>query len=317
MTNPLVERIQKIAASGAIVCDLGDLEFSELPEQIASLRKIELLALGWNIPAVQNNRVTWASDYKRPYRRKPLSLSAIQSLSNLRALDLAGWEIDLASLDVIAKLKRLSHLQTRLPHGATLSFLNSLPDLSTLSLSGIGTNDLTPLGSLRSLRRLEISGDGLKSLEALSELAGVRKISIDGGQVSDYRPLRIMKELRSAFLRSDSHKSLDGFQGLSKLESLSAVDGGIQNLAPLTGLKQLRELTFQYCSELSDLSAVATMPSLCSLSLENCYRISDWSPLLKCENLEVLRLNSCSPRNLGVLSRHPRVQIIREGEPPG
>lgn len=319
MTNSstVIDRIREVAASSSVVCDLGDLPFTELPPETESLRRIELLALGWNAPVVRDNRVVWEANYRRPSRRGELSLKHLEELTNLRALDLSGWEIDAESLNVIAKLHRLSHLSLRVPTHAPLAFLKSLTHLSSLALSGIWVEDLSPLSHLTSLRRLEISGDGLTTVDALEPLTGLRKLSIDGGRIRDYRPLRKMQELKSLSLRSDAQSTLEGCQGLTRLESLSAIDGSIENLTPLSGLRFLRELCFQYCSSLSDIRAVASMPSLCRLTLENCYRISDWSPLLSCENMEVLRLISCSPRNLSVLSRHPRLQIIREGDPPG
>ncbi|MFO0976215.1 MAG: hypothetical protein U0996_07425 [Planctomycetaceae bacterium] len=319
MTNiaAVIDRIRETASSSSVVCDLGDLPFTELPSEIASLRKIELLALGSNAPIVRNNRVVWEPNYRRPSRRGELSLAHLQGLTNLRALDLSGWEIDADSLSVIAKLHRLSHLSLRVPTRAPLAFLKNLTQLSSLELTGIWVEDLSPLSQLNSLRRLHISGDGLTTIDALEPLTGLRKLSMDGGRIRDYRPLRRMQELKTLFLRSDAQSTLDGCQGLTKLESLITVDGSIENLAPLSGLRFLRELYFQYCSSLSDIRAVASMPSLCKLTLENCYRISDWSPLLSCENMEVLRLISCSPRNLSVLSRHPRLQIIRDGDPPG
>lgn len=313
----VIDRIREVVASSSVVCDLGDLAFAELPPEITSLRRIELLALGWNAPVVRDNRVVWEANYRRPSRRGELSLKHLQGLTNLRALDLSGWEIDAESLSVIASLHRLSHLSLRVPTRAPLAFLKNLTQLSSLEMTGIWVEDLSTLSSLTSLRRLHISGDGLTSIDALEPLTGLRKLSIDGGRIRDYRPLRKMQELKTLFLRSDAHSTLDGCQGLTKLESLIAVDGSIESLAPLSGLRFLRELCFQYCSSLSDIRAVASMLSLCKLTLENCYRISDWSPLLSCENMEVLRLISCSPRNLGVLSRHPRLQIIREADPPG
>ena len=76
------------------------------------------------------------------------------------------------------------------------------------------------------------------------------------GDASDYRPLATLTNLRSLSLGSNEQSDLTPLSGLRRLEVLDITDGRIADLSPLAGLPQLRELSFSWCSQLTDITAL-------------------------------------------------------------
>jgi Leucine-rich repeat (LRR) protein len=66
------------------------------------------------------------------------------------------------------------------------------------------------------------------------------------------------------------------------------------DLTPLAGLTSLQSLTLSGCEQLSDLSPLAGLTSLQSLNLSECEQLSgDLAPLAGLSSLKHLHLNSC------------------------
>ncbi|HEX5443252.1 MAG TPA: leucine-rich repeat domain-containing protein [Pirellulales bacterium] len=142
-------------------------------------------------------------------------------------------------------------------------------------------------------KSLSIHGDGVVDLTPLAELPDLESLELSCGDISDYRPLASLLNLKRLVLISDQHSDLRPLAALQNLETLSVTDGRVTDLSPLAGLGRLRELSFHFCSQLSNLGPLENLAELKRLTLEECDRVTDLRPLAKCTALERLDFTDC------------------------
>ena len=107
-----VRRIEKARAESATLLDLGDLPLEELPEELASLTELHVLALGCYSVRWNKDEVEWEYEHKRPSQRFS-DLTILQRLTHLEQVSFAGCEevTDLRPLENLA-LTRLDIRRT-------------------------------------------------------------------------------------------------------------------------------------------------------------------------------------------------------------
>lgn len=321
-----IARIQAAKASGQTWLDLGDLGLEEIPAEIGCLDELEILALGATkiVPAFGGIDFEWDDDRVSQI----IDISAIQSLTSLRLLDLDGClnVCDLTPLESLTTLQSLSlHGCERISDLTPLQALSDLrslnlfecrelTDLAPLqalaaleSLSLIRCHhvtDLKPLQSLAALQSLDLRWcRGVRDLTPLWSLTDLESLVLDKySRIVDLTPIQSLTALRSLDLGGCRDiATLTPLQSLTSLQSLNL--GGcvsVSNLAPLQTLITLQSLSLYGCEHLSDLAPLQALTALQSLSLDGCECISDLIPLHTLTNLQRLDLDGC--RNVSDLT---------------
>src|SRR5579883_2906913 len=116
-----VRRIKDAKKGRKSVLDLGDLPLDRLPEEIGSLSRLRVLALGRRRPLGKGDSIKW--EYERDRPRKHFSdLRPLSSLRNLTSLDLSETAAsELSALSPLAGLRSLNLSETKVSELSPLS----------------------------------------------------------------------------------------------------------------------------------------------------------------------------------------------------
>ena len=190
-------------------------------------------------------------------------LHGLESLVNLRALQMYGSNSTYTDVDALAGLTELTSLY--LPYRVyndsnplppiNLGGLANLTKLQSLEISD-GVESLEPLRNLTELRDLRIrannSEDGELSLAPLAGLTKLNSLDISGDLVGgDLSALSGLTELRSLSI-SHYDRNYDRYENRQE----------IRDLSPLSGLTNLSSLNIYGAAEGIDTSPVAHVPDL-------------------------------------------------------
>lgn len=298
-------------------CD-GPLDFAD-----AGLEAAVRDALG-----IQKGELAWAevSDLDR-LDASERGISALQGLACLQALDtldLSGNDIE--GIDELASLPRLWSLNlndNRVTDLAPLSVDGGPQALAVLKIERNGLDDIAPLAELVQLVSLDVMENAISDLSPLGPQHGALvSLFLSGNPIGDLSPLihfpglldltltgplappdigaiEAMPGLSLLFLYDCELRDIDFVTSLPELAYL-ALSGAQEplDLSPLQGL-QLANLDI-HASGLEDISALANMPGLLTLSLmEN--RIEDLTPISGLLALKSLNLYDNLVVDLGAL----------------
>ncbi len=162
--------------------------------------------------------------------------------------------------------------------------LASLP-LQSLELTGCtGLQILPPLPS--TLRRLRLESIiGLRDCTAMAALTDLEELDLDRLDIQDLRFLAGLPRLKRLRLRHlPMVDSLESLAACTALESLELTALGIRNMIGLSRLPRLYRLHLEAHPDLTDISAVSTLP-LTQLHLSQLYRLKDLRPLTRISSL--------------------------------
>ena len=231
-------------------------------------------------------RLLHAISLNRSYLCADAIAAVLSKCSSLRTLHLRDM---LADDEVVTAIARLAHLET---------LEVSLDDHESIA-------DFTPLCSCKSLKRLLFRpsydrGGGLDDpgLAVVASLPCLEELILDNCEsISDLAPLRSSKSLK----RLSAENSCIRDVGLATIVSLPCLEelsldycDFITDFTPLRSCKSLKRLFLRWpCGRdggLDDrgLAAIASLPCLEELILDNCESISDFAPLCVCKSLKRL-----------------------------
>lgn len=181
-----------------------------------------------------------------------------------------GYE-DHAAVVPLSQLQTVEHMTSDL-FGSDLFAYCQFENLKSLTLQdAFGLERLNGVESLRHLEVLEVvDSDNLKSLEPLMKSRSLRDLRLDfddNSSLEDYEQvLSQLTELRSFSTDVFLPRTLKCFAEMRNLESVKLDGQGITSLAGLE-LPNLKTLHITYCREITDWSALSSMPAMEDLSL--------------------------------------------------
>lgn len=163
--------------------------------------------------------------------------------------------------------------------------IDSMPQLTTLSLGFGKAADLSPLADLQYLQSLHI---GLYHpqevvIEPLGKLENLRSLSLNGIFIDDLSPLEGLTKLEALYLIKNDLEDLSPLSSLTNLDTLLIRDNRVRDVSPLAGMTNLKSLNLNY-NLIEDISPLSGLSNLGSLSLEG-NRISDFSTVSFVSNL--------------------------------
>ncbi|MDW7549113.1 PKD domain-containing protein [Pseudoalteromonas peptidolytica] len=229
----------------------------------------------------------------------------------------------LRTLDIDDKntLKRFSNLQslslTYIYDLSSLSFLNSIPNLTALTLNNIEAADSTAIEAKTNLTTLELNRTQIEDfsfLEKFSELekldlrtysdnvkldiadisgnAKLTSLSLDNLTVDNAGKLSTFTELQSLSLESLNLSSLRFLQMMPKLTSLKLNQlHSVNDLGWLSFTPNLIELYIRRLDNNTDFSALSELENMRDLTVYNDYSSFALDTLSKMQALEKVNLN--------------------------
>jgi NACHT N-terminal Helical domain 1/NACHT domain len=201
---------------------------------------------------------------------------------------------------VLRKLRKLESLTLAIGERTDVNFLNGVPLLTHLRLSGLkGITDFSPIAAQTRLRYLGLSGcSHLTDLNALPPLATLGSLHLT---------------------RSNLNCGLSQLTAAAPcLRNLNlSFSNWVNSLAAVSPLRLLH-LSVWGCPKVSDLNPLRDQAELASLDLEET-SVSDLEPLADLQLLETLWLRGCTGvTSVAPLGKLPRLRTLHiEGIAPG
>ena len=278
--NLRIGELPALAASGAVFSKVVRLKLTGevTPEKLALLENAK------NLKHLDLSECTLTSE----------SVQQLARLKNLDSIDLSVNGNKLEALEspeqLLAKIDRLK--LNGLVSPGQLDLLAKAKKLSHLDLSycsGITNTRLPYLKKIKTLRSLDLTGcsaitnRGLKTLAAISGLTSLNLKWCWNITNPGLANLGRLKGLTALNLSHCENISNEGLAELGKFKSLTQLDlsgcSRIKNLglASLVRLKELTSLNLSHCSEISNkgLAHVGKLANLTKLDLSDCRSISD------------------------------------------
>lgn len=198
---------------------------------------------------------------------RPLDLSGLQSLSELRVFEIALAELsDVSPLRALGKaqaivigdsvrvpgpidlspfsgLSALEHLDATAAPAVDVSPLVAVTRLSRLFVDASRISDVAPLERLKSLRTLEARGLRGKAAASLARLGALTELNLGRARLGDYAVIGKLTNLRNLSLERSDLQRLDFVRDLRALEVLSISNTRVTSLTPLEKLPALVQLS--------------------------------------------------------------------------
>ena len=230
-------------------------------------------------------------------------LSALENMPKLTDLHLSvGADTDLSPLSGLTELTTLTLSGNCNP--TDLRFLSNMTNLRELQISGNSDtcrlHSLAGLENLTKLQTLNLRTEGLESLAGLENLTELRELRLYGSNAvySDADALAGLTKLQSLDLPSRDYDletplNIDGFAGLTQLTELD-LNGQVESLEPLRGLTKLKTLRYygnsSYDGPSVSLAPLADLTALTELYINGNITNNDLSPLASLTELRSLTL---------------------------
>ncbi|HEV2689465.1 MAG TPA: hypothetical protein VGV35_12965, partial [Bryobacteraceae bacterium] len=230
-------------------------------------------------------------------RDRPLDLSCLPAESMRQ---LAIWRWDAASLAPLEKMTGLRELD--------VTFFNESLEL---------------LSKMHALTFLRVLGPA-KRWASLRECTQLEEASLVDIQMANLKRWNTWNRLRTVCLGGRGLKSLAGIEAWQQLESLVLLNFRTGDLAPLGDLMRLAEITFRMPDRSLDLAALARVPALRRLEIDetpitenDIVRLPSLKPLARAPALEeIVLMGTCVEDGdlmpLAAIERLRRVRLGRD-----
>jgi internalin A len=274
--------------------------------------------------------------------------AAICQLGWIRKLEFDSGNENINDLSPLANLKGLRKLKLRLFKTsknapidvAPIAQLKSLIDVEFYSARVTSTN---VLAGLSKLRRVSMHMTSVDSIDFLKGTPEIRELNLygRGHTFKNYEPLLGLKKLRILNIYMNPQATDKLLAPLSAITSLREIrmsnSRKITTLDFLANCKDMRSINANWCSLLTDISALANMDQLQSVSISDSKissispfkdnkqltslnisktAVSDISPLSGCSKLQTLDIEKTKVKDLSPLSGCIELQTINISETP-
>ena len=224
-------------------------------------------------------------------------------LSSLHGLSLNRSSLradEIAAIVSKCPLLRTLHLRDTYADDKVVSLIACLAHLETLDIwRSTSITDLCLLAACRTLKSIKLTGTHVddRAIAAIVSLPCLEELSVDGCEsIADFTQLHACLSLK----RLSADCTCVGDVGLAAIVSLPCLEElclncceSITDFTPLRSCKSLKRLFLRRRVDNRDrgfddrgLAAVASLPCLEELILDNCESISDFAPLRSCKSLK-------------------------------
>lgn len=222
------ELLGKNAASRLMTDELWQLETLELPETVSALDDLRYFT-GLRSLSLHNGSAS-------------LELSVLSQLPTLRELDLSGCMLSTAAMNTIVTLPELTSLKLSGCAIADINALVGLQKLEVLDLSNNTISDLTALSALLALRELDLTNNPITSLSNLKNCTQLEVLRADNCAISRVAGLAEHTQLREVYLSGNSITDISVLESCPAVEKLDVSNNALTDIAVVSGLEKLVDL---------------------------------------------------------------------------
>ena len=244
---------------------------------------------------------------------KTLDLSFLNELENVDELQISAICDDLEPVYRLSPTKL--HLQTQ---NYPIEFSRLQDDLIELTLYNIIAQKSEfclneGILNCKKLKKISICDYRTKDLELISRLSWLEELSLV--DCADKR-IKIpnfsqLKNIKVLLLQKGSEKTFEIVDKFHSLTVLWCNQMTIRSFNAIKATECLKELHVNYCSKLTDISALEKCQSLQIVGFESCKNIQDLTPLTALKNLKQLVLFKCGEiPSLGFINEIPSLESI-------
>ncbi len=180
-----------------------------------------------------------------------------------------------------------------------IGVLQSLTQLTTLSLVGNEISDIGVLQSLTQLTTLSLVGNEISDIGVLQSLTQLSTLNLIGNQISDIGVLQYLTQLTTLHLSNNQISDIDVLQSLTQLTTLDLMGNQISDIGVLKSLTQLTTLDLSL-NQISNIGVLQSLTQLTNLELIG-NQISDIGVLQYLTQLTYLNLYQNQISDIGVL----------------
>lgn len=215
---------------------------------------------------VYTDRLWSVTEFTVPASAK--SYEDLQYLTHLTRLTIhKDSQGDLAVLDSLQELRELDLSGRRLSE-ADLSRIAAHPNLTHLSLAGCSLSTIQPLSPLTELTYLDLRENTIRNIDVLSAMTGLQHLYLGNNVVNTLNSIGSLTKLETLDISYNAVASLSALSGLRNLKTLTAGHNQIDSASALTGLTKLEVLDLSH-NNLSTLSPLSTLTALIELNCSN------------------------------------------------
>lgn len=193
-----------------------------------------------------------------------------------------------------------------------LAALESLPNLTGISLRKTGVTDFNVLKKLNHLEWLNLAETTISDLSVLAKFSKLRWLALNNTAVSNFSSLKGLTSLRELHLSGTMISGLSSLKGLTALRLLSLAGTKVSEIWPLKRITALRELHLNG-TDVCDISPLKGLINLEFLSL-GATKVTDVSPLKGLTALRVLHLNGTNVWDVSPLKGLTNLEILSLGD---
>lgn len=196
------------------------------------------------------------------------NLAILAKMGTIKNLYLIKMRITEAVQKSVAQMTRMKNLAISGDIDfSDIGFLQNMPDLKSLSLTGTGVHDLSPIKHTPNLKQLMLVSSPILSIEALKDsCAKMKWLALHHTLVQDFSPLKNCLEVSSLWLSSANITVIPDLTDNKKLRQLRLEDNRIVDLSPLEHVTHLDVLVLRN-NRIVDVSPLRNMAKLFGLSL--------------------------------------------------
>jgi internalin A len=210
------------------------------PDQLAILQELSKLL---DTPLKEIESLNVLEDYY-----SSLSVSyCISSDGDVIGLSVYGKEITNLEIDLIYKLKNLSHLYLNENQVQDISPLSRFSNLVSLSLYDNKIQDISPLSELINLQHLGLSNNKIHDITILTKLSNLTDLYLNYTHIRDISSLSKLINLRNLSLNYNYIQNISPLAGLVNLQYLYVGENNLiskDNLRYSKYLKKLKQLIY-------------------------------------------------------------------------
>lgn len=249
-----------------------------------------------------------------------MPLDFLPYLENLESLTIICQYSANLFLEPLESLTNLTSLTLHTPRVEDLSPIGKLQGLTYLDLSGcITIRNISFLRNLTDLTHLNLEGNQIKDISALSKLTKLEYLNLNatfrdydsstlefGQKVQDITAIKNMTDLKELYLFGNLTKDLSPLKKLINLEVLDLGNNNVSNLSALSGLENLRFLNLS--NRVAEEFQNNYFPKT-----KNRNKVVDLSPLAGLTSLEELQVVYCETlEDFTVLSSLSDLLLVTE-----
>ena len=183
---------------------------------------------------------------------------------------------------------------------SNISPLQTLTNITWLSLLDNKITDITPLASLTNLETLYLNNNEISDITPLSSLTNLKTLWLHSTEITDITPLASLSNLKTLGLHNNK---ITSFEPISNLTTLEQLNFSNTQISDISSLKKLTNIKWLYLSNnnIEDISVLANLKELIWLSIGGNPNLKDVSALANCTKLETLWLHNNNVENISEL----------------